>query len=313
MPWMWLRPRPRVDIVSALENNPGEGSRPVVVSQGVRRNVAGSLVVACLAACSFVVDSDRVQCSNDSECQARGAQFIGSVCSKDEKVCMPEPAWRCLDQPPEPPPTSGKFKAPFHVQHVITQMPLSGIRARVCRRLDVLCSTPLGEERVTDAQGNVTLDVDASFEGYVYFEGTDVRGLYFFNPPVVRDLSEISLSIGNREVIGLLAAQAGAVQAPGRGVILLSAHDCTGAPAAGITIAAVDAPPDTVPFYSEQSLPSGSAKQTDDTGYGGLLNVEPASVTFTATIAKTQRRLGQITVLARDGAITYGRIVPYGP
>jgi hypothetical protein len=226
---------------------------------------------------------------------------------------MPEPAWRCLDQPPEPPPASGKFKTPFLVRHLITQMPLPEVRARVCRRLDVHCNEPVGEERKTDAEGRVTFEVDAGFEGYVYFEGANiVRGLYFFNP-VIRDLPEIMLSIGNSELTGLLAAQAGAVQEPSRGLILLSAHDCTSAPAAGITLSAVDAPPGSVPFYSEQGLPSGSAKQTDDTGYGGLLNVEPGSVTFTATIAKSQRRLGQFTVLAREGAITYGRIVPYGP
>jgi hypothetical protein len=314
MPWIWLRsPARAVDIALTVENNCAEGSP--VVRQGVwsMRSVAGLFVVGVVAGCSFVVDADRIQCSKDSDCEGRGEEFSGSVCSLEEKVCVGEPRWSCLDETPEPPPESGKFEAPFLVRHLVTQAPLPGIHARLCRRIDVACSDPLGEDLVTDAQGKITFEVDAGFEGYALFEAPEIaHGLYFFNPAVQRDLPVATLSIGNSDVIGLLARQAGATQGRDRAVVLLSTQDCSGTPAEGITLSAVGADPDAVPFYSEQGLPSGSASQTDSAGYGGLLNVEAGSVTFTATIAKTQRRLGQITVLAREGAITYGNIVPHG-
>lgn len=273
--------------------------------------------LACLgltaAACSLTVDAGREQCSKDSDCEARGAAFSGSVCV--ESVCLPEPAWSCLGRGMEaetPSPGPRKYRAPFFVRHLVNQQPLPGVQARICRRIDVMCQNALTEGILTDAQGRVTLEVDEGFDGYAYFEGTDIiPGLYFFNP-VRRDLPETMISISSAEIISLLAAQAGTTQQADRGVVLLSPTDCTGKPAAGVTLTPSGSEPGAVTFYSEGNLPSRSATQTDAAGYGGVLNVAAGSITITATIAKTQRRLGQVTLLARPGAISYGSIVPNG-
>lgn len=202
---------------------------------------------------------------------------------------------------------------PFLVQHLVTQAPLEGIKARLCRRIDVTCNDPVSEELFTDSLGQVSFSASAGFDGYAHFQGAGIiDGLYFFNPPVVSDQPVAAVSIGNADVTALLALQAGAEQEPNRGVILLAARDCTGAPASGVTFTTSGSDAAAKPFYSEQGLPSGSAVRTDSSGYGGLLNAAAGSVTFTAEVESIGRTLGQVTLLARAGAITYGSVVPDG-
>jgi hypothetical protein len=224
-----------------------------------------------------------------------------------------EAKWACLETPAKPQPAMAPFRVPFLVQHLVTQAPLEGIKVNLCRKIDVTCSDPVGEELFTDAEGQVAFSVTSGFDGYAYFRGADIiDGLYFFNPPVATDQPVASISIGNAEVMALLALQAGATQEMDRGVILLAARDCTGAPASGVTFTTTGSDADAIPFYSEQGLPSGTAVRTDSAGYGGLLNAEAGSVTFTAKLESTGRRLGQVTLLAKAGAITYGSVVPDG-
>jgi hypothetical protein len=273
----------------------------------------GFVFVALLSvsACSLVVDGDRVQCSTNADCTARGASFTGSTCV--DSVCVGEAKWACLGVPLKPPTAPGPFRAPFIVQHLVTQTRLGNVKVTLCRKLDVTCSEPLSEELLTDAEGQVTLSVTSGFEGYAYFRGDNiVDGLYFFNPGVSADLPPVTIQIGNAQVMTLLASQAGAMQAIDRGVILLNARDCTGASAAGVTFSTMGSDAAAVPFYSKDGLPTGDAVQTDPAGYGGLLNAEPGSITFTAKVESMGRTLGQVTLLAKAGSITYGSVVPDG-
>ncbi len=79
-----------------------------------------------------------------------------------------------------------------------------------------------------------------------------------------------------------------------------------------MVLTAEGADPQSVPYYSEANLPSGTAEATDSSGYGGLLNAKARSITFTATVAGSRREVGQVTLLTREGSITYGSIVPDG-
>ncbi|HET9932397.1 MAG TPA: hypothetical protein VFQ35_16950 [Polyangiaceae bacterium] len=263
--------------------------------------------MALLSSCSLVVDANRTQCSTNADCAA----YANSVCV--DSLCQPEPKWKCLGKPIQQPAATGKFQVDFLVRHLVTQMPLPGVSARTCRKLDVECAAQPGEQLVTDESGKVTVSVDAGFEGYVRFEGPSIApGLYFFNPGVTSDLPQITISIGTIDVISLLALQAGARQSTDRGVALISVRNCVGGVAPGVTMASSVHDDVAVPFYSEQGLPSGSAVQTDDDSYGGLLNASPGTHTFTATLAATGQRIGQATVLIQAGALTFGSVVPDG-
>jgi len=269
------------------------------------------LIGGVLPACSLLVDSDRAQCSTDVDCTARGDRFAGSFCV--DSICQPEPRWSCLGTTPEPPAVTDEFDVTFTVQHLVSQKALPGVKVRLCLKLDVACTNSVSGEQQTDESGKVTFKIRAGFDGYARIEGDAIiPGLFFFNPPLARDLPSVLISIGSQDVIALLAQQAGAVQSADRGLALLSVRDCKGAPGEGVQLSTGAADPKAVLFYSEQGLPSSSAKQTDSSGYGGLLNAAPGTLTFSATVASTGQRVGQTTLLVQSGAITYGTVVPSG-
>jgi hypothetical protein len=283
------------------------------VKKGSRRSVAGIAILmgSLMTACSLAVDSGRVQCSTSADCTARGAAFAGSLCV--DSVCQPEPKWSCLGKPASTAPATGKYHVTFLVQHLITMMPLAGIKVRLCRKLDVACNNALSEELVSDSSGQVSFDITGGFDGYARFESdTIIPGLFFFNPPVSTDIPSIPISIGPSDVIAILALQAQAKQDPDRGVVLVSAHDCTGAVAEGVVLTSSVDDPQSIPFYSDQGLPSGSATQTDSSGYGGLLNASPGTVSFSGVVAATGKEIGEATLLVQQGAITYATVVPNG-
>ena len=262
---------------------------------------------ALTTSCSVAVDSDRVQCETDSDCAA----YADSVCA--ESICVPAPKWACLDAPQAPVSNGPRHSVPFVVQNIISMMPIPGVSARLCRKIDVTCEEPVSEAQLTDASGQVTFTVDDGFDGYVNFEGEGlIRGLYFFNPPVRTDLPTASISIGSLEVMGVLARTVGTKQDPQRAITLVGVRDCTGAPAAGVVLKAEGADALSVPYYSKDNLPSGAATETDSAGYGGLVNANPGSITVRATVAGSGREVGQVTLLTREDSITYGSIVPNG-
>lgn len=282
------------------------------VSVRVTPWLLGLSTLWCATGCSVLVDADRVQCSTTDDCRARGKSFDGAQCI--DSICQPDPKWGCIGQPRPEPDGSGPFAAPFKIQDLLTMAPRPGLRARLCRKLDVECSEAIGAESVTDANGNVTLKAPSGFDGYARFESAETANLlYFFNPPVTRDLPEAQLSIGAPEVMALLALQAGVQQKDDRGVLLIGTRDCDGAVAPGITLQANVKDSAATPFYSEQGLPSGTATQTDSAGFGGLLNAKPGSITFSGIVAATGLVFGRVTVLAQSQTLTYGSVVPDGP
>jgi len=266
----------------------------------------------CSAGCSVLVDSGRVQCTTTDDCRARGKDFETAVCV--ESICQPDPKWGCVGEPRPPASGAGPFATHFKIQDLLTQAPLPGLRARLCRKLDVECSDPIYDEAVTADDGKVTLLAPSGFDGYARFESAETANLlYFFNPPVTRELPEASLSIGGPAVMTLLALQAGVQQQSDRGVLLISTRDCNGEVAPGVVLQANVKDGGGTAFYSEQNLPSGTATQTDAAGYGGLLNAKPGSITFTGTVASTGLVFGHVTVLAQPQTLTYGSVVPDGP
>ncbi len=277
------------------------------------RNASGRIAGWMIAgwtlttSCTLAIESDRVQCETDAECAA----YPDSVCS--ESICQPAPQWACLDAPQPQVSTGARHSVSFVVQNIITMMPIPGVSAHLCRKIDVTCEKPISETLVTDATGQLTFTVDDGFDGYANFEGADIiRGLYFFNPPVTTDRPAASISIGSAMVMGVLATTVGTKQQPNRAITLVGVSDCTGAPAAGVVLTAEGADPDSVPYYSKDNLPSGAATATDSAGYGGLVNANPGSITFKATLAGSGREVGQVTLLTREDSITYGSIVPDG-
>ncbi len=270
-----------------------------------------SALMPIASGCSVLVDAERPQCTTDAECTSRGPEFTGSTCV--ESVCRASPRWACLDEPAPPLPAGGPYDITFFVRDAVSQTPRSGMLAKLCRRLDVNCAEPVSQVAVVDEEGNVGFEVAEGFNGYARFEGPDsLIGLYFFNPPVYEDKHDLPVALSSPTTVGGLAALTGATQEPERGIVLLSVLDCTGAFAKGATITSSEADPGSKAFYSLNGLPSATATQTDGTGYGGLVNASPGTMTFVATLEETSRQIDEVTVLIQAGTQTMTTLVPRG-
>jgi len=272
---------------------------------GVARACLGLTVAVALGAlgCSVTVDPERRQCSTDADCAERGAAFTGSVCRNE--VCEVDPKWACLSDPPATSSAAGPFRVKMTTIDLIKRMPVSGVRVDLCRKVDVSCAEPVSTAQ-TDASGSVTLMVEAAFSGYAWLQAEAfVPTLYFFNPPIDRDQDVPPLSLSTPASRGALLGQLGADVA--RGDVLVTAQDCQGQPAAGVSFAVTPPDPEAISYYLVNGLPTSGVTATDATGYGGFMNLSTNATTVTATLGSSKTVIGTLGLVVRGGSATWSR------
>jgi hypothetical protein len=221
--------------------------------------------------------------------------------------------WSCMDQPKVVTPEPGPFHVSFKLSNIADmKTPPKGVQAQRCGKLDPDCSTPLGKQQISDADGVFAFDdVDKTFAGYVTLNGAGFTpGLYFFNPPVDRALDAVAVQMITPGVVTGLISLLKSVQDPNGGIILMNVADCQGKAASGVSYAA-DVQ-NAVRYYSLAGLPSTAGTETDTAGFGGFINVAQGTVPLTATIVESGRQLPPLSVFVRAGAITYVKLVPLG-
>ena len=270
-------------------------------------------LIASILGCSVVVDANRVQCSQDSDCSARGAEFASSVCV--ESFCQASAEWACLgDTPPPPPPTTEMFRVSFLVRDAVSQKPKTGLSVKLCRKLDIHCTEDaLSAPVIVDEQGSAAFQVEGGFAGYARFDGTDsVPGMYFMNPPVAKDTLDIAVQLSAPPVVAGLVQLTGATPDSTRGMVLLSVQNCTGGQANGIVLDSNLSADQGKIFYSKAGIPDGQAMTTDKGGYGGIVNAREGTVTLYARVAESNKVVGEVTVLVQPGTQTMTKLVPNG-
>ncbi|MEO6603761.1 MAG: hypothetical protein ABIQ16_28010 [Polyangiaceae bacterium] len=275
----------------------------------VRRLPSACLFLGLLGSvlgCSVTVDANRVQCTRNSDCTARGAAFAGSVCA--ENACTSDPKWACINDVPQPD-AGGSYKATMHVRDVLGSLALPGVNAQLCRKLDVLCEKPLAKT-VSDDKGTFVLPVDGNFDGFVQMTAPEIApSMYFFNPPVSADQDLPPISLASPAIAAGIAFQAGGTLLADRGIMLLTTTDCHQAPAANVSYSIGGTrDPATFVFYLFAGVPTTDTSVTDATGYGGLVNMPQGFSTITALLAPDQRKVGTISLLVRPGYVTYSQI-----
>jgi hypothetical protein len=253
-----------------------------------------------------------VQCKTDADCTSRGPAFADSVC--EASVCKPKPkpdGFECLDVPPEPPGAqSGTYTVNLFLRDTVSQEPKGGVKARACKRLDPECISTTGDV-TTNADGRVSISLPAGFEGYLQFEGTEIATtLYFFDPPLSSDISELLVSVNSPMTAAGLVQLTGATPNPDLGVVLVTTFDCEGAAASGVTVAPGAVGDAAKLFYVRNGLPDTTKTVTDETGYAGIVNAMPGTASFTSTI--DDLTIGSVTVQVKKGAQTLARITPHG-
>ena len=270
--------------------------------------VASACAALLLMGCSVVVDANRVQCNTDADCTARGSAFASATCV--DSLCTASSKWACLSSPPAASNAAGPFLVTMHVADLISHAPLPGVRADLCRKLDVACSDPASTV-TSDSTGTISLQVEAAFSGYVWLQGDAiVPTLYFFNPTIDRDTDIPSLSMSTPAARGALLGQLGADTA--RADILLDAWDCTGVTASAVDFSIAPASSDVISYYLSSGLPTRGTGPTDSTGYGGFVNLTAGTVTVTATDTVSQQHISDLTLVVRPGTATWARMVPNG-
>jgi len=262
-----------------------------------------------VSGCSVLIDANRVQCNTDADCRPPGSSTAQASCVSS--VCEANPKWACLKDPAPKPGGAGPFKVTMHFADLINKGPISGVKADLCRKVDVSCGDP-ATTVTSDATGSISLDsVEAGFSGYVSLQSSAiVPTLYFFNPSIDRNQDIPSLSLSNSTARAGLLAQLGADTT--RADVLLNASDCQGKPASGIGYELAPPVSGAIAYYLSSGLPTHNSTATDATGYGGFVNLPSGTITITATELASKTRIATLTLVVREGSATWSRVIPDG-
>jgi hypothetical protein len=311
-----------------------------VISQFVRSVSRWTIGAVWCTGCSLAVNADRVQCSTNTDCTARGfgadSVCVNSLCQVKHQALSvvhgdagedsgpptgaKDPLYGCEDEPRVVSSAPGPFQVTFHLAGILDPTPIADATAQVCKKIDVDCTMPTAMG-TSDAMGNVTFAIDKSFSGYVQFQkGTDITpGLYFFNPPPDHDMDMVSVQIVTPGIVAALTKTLKSEQQMQNGLTLINTLDCNGKGAAGVSIVAeglgdtgADGGPPPTTFYSIGGLPNAGATATDTSGFGGFVNVPPQTLAVKGVVNGTKRELQTISILIRANAITYAKLVPLG-
>jgi hypothetical protein len=276
-----------------------------------RRRSNRVLVLVCLASasCSVLIDKDRVQCTTDMDCRARGPEFAGAVCS--DSTCHPDPIWGCLGSVIFPKPAPGTYTINIHVRDLVNGGPIAGVTGRLCERPDTTCAAPLSGDMPSNQAGDVVLMVRSGFDGYVELKAPGrMPGLYFIYPPMDADREVPLVPLIEETLVEQLALLNMKTLVPGRGHVLLGTYDCRHIPAEAITLSSPDADEQTANFYVLNNLPKIGAPATDASGRGGFINMKGGIVAITANVAADNRKIATLSLLVRPGMMTFTSIVP---
>jgi hypothetical protein len=199
---------------------------------------------------------------------------------------------------------------------------LTQLTARLCAKLDPGCSNPI-LANISNDNGVFEFDAPtgmAGFDGYLEVSAPPVlctdsevfggasatvcallpqcdrtmpdqrcaippysRTLRFFNPPLVADAQLPPLMIVSTASSLGIAQAAGVAYDPTQGGLLVTALDCDGMGAAGLTFSIDEHPEGTVQMmYLENNIPTRARQETDATGIGLFVGVPVGFVNVAA-------------------------------
>ncbi len=227
--------------------------------------------------------------------------------------------------------------------------PVTGLTARVCAKRDVGCTNPLRTDIADRAgllQFDVST-AGGGFDGYlevtaptasctdtqVFGEAgaslcelapgcdpaapdqrclvpTHARSMLFFNPPIVASVTKpLQLPMMSSAGLPALVQAAGAELDPTTGNLFITAIDCDGAPAAGVTYAITQSQDKVTQLYVDSGVVSDTALQTDSSGVGGFVGV-PAGFAEAVGYNADLERIGEVGVQSAPFTMTYVALVP---
>jgi len=225
-------------------------------------------------------------------------------------------------------------------------IPIEGLRAELCEKLDVGCARPMLEE-LTPVDGMFELEVpidENGFDGYLKVtsptEACSADGsvpgaspcslvpecdpaapdercqvpvyapaLFFFTTIRSQPAQPFALPLMRLAAVPVLAQAAGAPFDPELGNLVVTGVDCTGARAAGISYQLRQHPDDVTPLYMANGILSDSLDETDFTGVGAFVGVPPGFVDVLGS-TDDSGTVGGVGVQVSRLSISYATLAP---
>jgi len=304
--------------------------------------------VVAQGACSLAFPANGAQCSVTADCSSRGEAFHGSVCV--DSVCVRPDAgpereagheasrvvdtgrdtpetrdagdaavdagsnnWACLGHVgwPDASPELVTYTAGF--VNLITNAPIPGVRVEPCSTLDPTCSSPLAEAGLTNDAGLVSFAVPFGYNGYLRSDwDAALPSLIYAIPPAGIDNTPATMVVSKLpfELFTLIKIDGGVSADPSDGTLFLSAYDCLGNPASGVIFTMSPAAPSSTQVYVVAGVPEVGVAATDPSGEGAIVNIPPAIVTITGTVAATHQTISKVSGYVEAGSVTYLSSLP---
>lgn len=282
---------------------------------------------------------------------AHAAACAEVVSFPEEPRLVESGPWRCLGAQ-APIDSGGRSTATVRMQVCDAfgecAVPLSGLSAKLCSKVDVGCTRPL-DIAVREVDGLLEFDVplgDDGFDGYLAVSSPSepcsspsfgeagaalcaanpacdpeqpddsclvpvyVRALWFFNPPIVADTQEpLRLSLLSSAAQPALAVASGGSFDPSTGSVVVTGFDCDGGRAPGVSYDMRQHAGAVSQWYMANGILTASVTETDATGMGGFVGVPPGFADVEAYNADDER-VGGVGVQVSAGTISYASLVP---
>jgi hypothetical protein len=248
-----------------------------------------------------------LECAADADCTARGAQFANTACVANVCEAKVDPKWGCIGHV-EPRMSGSMVTVKLQILDIISLQPPKNLTIKLCNKLDPQCAAQLGPNRVADAEGVVTVDVDSNFQGYLDVVGADYFPALVFIDPVFDALNGDIQLITKGSANGL-AVQAKVALDPATGLLAARTVDCESKRTAGVSVSIFPSDKETGYYFLGGGL-SLSASATDSSGNSGFVNIAAGTPTLTATRGPNGQEIGKVSTIIRAGAITYQIVGP---
>jgi hypothetical protein len=266
-----------------------------------------SLILSLCFGCSAVADAGRPQCTTDTDCTARGADFANTTCVAN--YCEATDAWSCAKHPMLMTKAGKSYGVSFALFDAVSMKMIPDIKADLCGKLDLVCSSPASTLKTAD-DGVVRFDVPSTFDGYVQLTGDGYDATMMFLPPTVADIDLGTFPLTTMLATSVLGSQLGKPLIPGTGRVLTTITGCDMQTAEGVSLSGENMGAAAAGFYSISGFPSFSAVSTDSSGFAGFVNVAPGSITLNAEL-ESGRQIGRVAIFVRPDYVSVRRIQPW--
>jgi hypothetical protein len=143
---------------------------------------------------------------------------------------------------------------------------------------------------------------------------TYARAMLFFNPPIFNDVPQVmQLPLISAKAMPAMLEAAGAQLNPSTGNLFITALDCDGRPAAGVTYTIGNFQDRVTQLYLHNSFPDRTDLQTDSSGVGGFLGVPAGQYVQVSGFNSNVESVGEIGLATRPFSMSYGLLTPLAP